>query len=209
MAAASEEARKREVRYCGICKADKEVIGIKNISQIEKLMTLVCEHKIIERLLVVNEDLNISEDFSYVILKDPVAELKRAVNDNDYFKTVAYACAVFEYCGLQILVWDSKSTGNLLPTAKKRKGDDWTLYEIINELRQRDLITETDKDKLHNIRCLRNEFIHEEGYSIKIYSETASRVNAFTTDIIDYTAKLKAVYDELAVKAEAAAAKTD
>jgi len=63
---------------------------------------------------------------------------------------VAYACAVLEYCGLQILVWDSKSTGNPLPT-KERKSDVWTLYEIINELRQRDLITEADKDKLHDI----------------------------------------------------------
>ncbi len=51
MAAASEEATRREVRYCGICKADKEAISVKNISQIEKLMTLACQHKIIEGLL--------------------------------------------------------------------------------------------------------------------------------------------------------------
>jgi hypothetical protein len=38
MTAASEEARRREVRYCGICKADKEVVGVENMSQIEKLM---------------------------------------------------------------------------------------------------------------------------------------------------------------------------
>lgn len=207
MAAASEEARRREVRHCGACKADKEVIIIENKSQTEKLMTLECGHKITERLLLVNENLNISENLSYVLLKDPVAELKRAVNENDYFKIVAYACAVFEYCGLQILVWDSKSTGNPLP-AKKRKGDDWTLYEIINELLRRDIITEADKDKLHDIRCLRNDFIHD-GYSIKISSETASRVGALAPDIINYTGLLKAVYDELAAKAEAAASKAD
>ena len=141
--------------------------------------------------------MNIS-NLSYVLLKDPVAELKRAVNENDYFKIVAYACAVFEYCWLQILVWDSKSTGNPLP-AKKRKDNDWTLYEIINELRRHDIVTEADKDKLHDIRCLRNDFIHD-GYSFKISSETSSRVGALAPDIINYTGLLKTLYDELAAR---------
>jgi hypothetical protein len=90
MAAASEEATRREVRYCGICKGDKEVIGVENISKIEKLMTLACEHKIIEKLSLVNEKMSISEDTAWVILKDPVAEIRKAVNDKDYFKTVTY-----------------------------------------------------------------------------------------------------------------------
>jgi hypothetical protein len=43
-----------------------------------------------------------------------VAEIRKAVKDNDYFKTVAYACAVLDYCGKQILVWDSEKCGKAL-----------------------------------------------------------------------------------------------
>jgi len=78
MAASSEEARRRrEVRYCGICKEDKEVIGVENISQIEKLRTPECEHKITESLLIINENLNIAED-TYVILKAPCSRGKKS-----------------------------------------------------------------------------------------------------------------------------------
>jgi hypothetical protein len=206
-AASNDDARatRREVRECPICKVDREVVSIEKLPD-KKQMTLECGHPLGEIVVVVNENGGISENTSWVILKDPVADVKRAVNENDYFKIVAYACAVLEYCGLRILVWDAKSTGKPLSTTKKRKkGDEWTFYEIINLLRERDKITEEEKDMLHDIRCLRNEFIHE-GYSIKISSKTASRVSALTPDIINYTAKLKAVHDELATKGEAASA---
>jgi hypothetical protein len=52
--------------------------------------------KIVE---VVNEKMFIFEDTSWVILKNPLTEIRKAVNDKDYFKTVTYACSVFEYCG--------------------------------------------------------------------------------------------------------------
>jgi hypothetical protein len=65
-----------------------------------------------------------------VILKDPVAEIKKAVNDKDYFKTVAYACAVLDYCGKQILVWHSEKSGKLL----SGNVAEWSLKRVINEL---------------------------------------------------------------------------
>jgi hypothetical protein len=144
---------------------------------------------------IVNEKMQISENASWVILKNPVEEIKKAVKDKDYFKTVAYACAIFEYCGLQILVWHSKKTDNPLPTKKRKKGGDWTLHEIIEMLFHHKIITDTDATKLHCIRKLRNSFIHED-YSLKLTSSIAERVNASTQDIINYTALLKDKYDK-------------
>ncbi len=205
MAAASEEARRREVRYCGICKADKEVIGVENISQIEKLIRLECGHKITERLLLVNENLDISEDFSWVILKNAVEEVRKAIKDRDYFKTVTYACSVLEYCGQQILIWYTKNIGNPLPV---NVVCDWKLHKVIEKLLECEIITDSDAAKLHCIRGLGNEFVHED-YSLKLTSRIAQKIDAHNEDIINYTAKLKAVYDELAAKAEGGATVAD
>jgi hypothetical protein len=205
MAAASEEARRREVRHCGACKADKEVINIENKSQTEKLMTLECGHKITERLLIINENLDISEDTAWVILKNPVEEVRKAINDRDYFKTVTYACSMLEYCGQQILIWHSKNKSDPLPIEEVRG---WSLHKIIEMLLKRRIITDSEAAKLHCIRGLRNEFVHED-YSIKLTSKMAQKIDVHNDDIIEHTAKLKAVYDELATKAEAGAAVAD
>jgi len=150
------------------------------------------------------EKMSISEDTSWVILKNPVEEVRKA-EDNDYFKTVTYACSVFEYCGQQILFWHSKNKGDPLPIDKVRG---WSLHKIIETLLKRRIITDLEAAKLHCIRGLRNEFIHED-YSIKLTSKMAQKIDVHTDDIIEHTAKLKAVYDELAAKAEAGAATTD
>ena len=144
--------------------------------------------------MVVNETIGISENTSWVILKDPVAEVKRAINEQDYFKTVTYTCSVLEYCGQQILLWNSKNTGNPL-TAKEVQ--DWKLFRVINELLSRILITDTDAKKLHSIRELRNEFVHED-ISIKITSAIAEKVNALNNDIIYYVGYMKGKYDSMA-----------
>ncbi|MDQ4050150.1 MAG: DUF4145 domain-containing protein [Thermoproteota archaeon] len=205
MAAASEESRRRKVRYCGICKGDKEVINVENISEIERLMTLACEHKITEQLLLVNEKMNISEDTASVILKNPVEEVRIAINDKDYFKTVTYACSVLEYCGQQILIWDSRNKGDPLPIDQVCG---WSLHTIIETLFKRKIITDADAAILHSIRGLRNDFIHED-YSIRLTSRVLQKIDSHNDDMINYTATLKAVYDELAAKAEAGAAVTD
>jgi hypothetical protein len=66
------------------------------------------------RILIVNEKMEISENFDWRILKNPVEEIRKAVKDNDYFKIVAYACSIFEYCGKQILVWHSRKASKPL-----------------------------------------------------------------------------------------------
>jgi hypothetical protein len=79
------------------------------------LITLVCGHNFGKIVKVAKTDrVGISDKASWLILKDPVAEIRKAVKDNDYFKTVAYACAVLDYCGKQILVWDSEKCGKAL-----------------------------------------------------------------------------------------------
>jgi NACalpha-BTF3-like transcription factor len=194
-----------EFAYCDKCKAEREVLrSVEDPSDKDrKFITLVCGHTIRKMVKVANMDkVVISDKASWLILKDPVAEIQKAVNDKDYFKTVAYACAIFEYCGLQNLVWHSKKTGNPLIMKKKKnkkkkekKKDEWTLSRIIDELFNREIITDTDATKLHCIRHLRNSFVHED-YSFKLSSGIAEKVNASIEDIINYTALLKAEYDK-------------
>ena len=143
---------------------------------------------------VANKDtVGISDEASWLILKDPVADIEKAVNIGDYFKTVSYACAVFEYCGMQNLVWNSEKTANPLPKKEKKENEkvEWTLSRIIDELSNRKIITATKATRMHSIRKLRNSFVHQE-YSLKLSPEIVKKVNASIEDIINYTRLLKA-----------------
>jgi hypothetical protein len=130
--------------------------------------------------------------WGWIILKDPVEEIGKAVKDNDYFKIVAYSCAIFEYCGKQILVWQSKKTDNPLSI---KKVEEWKLQRVIDELFHCNIITDGDTRKMHYIRRLRNYFIHEE-YSLRLSSQIAQRVIASIQDVINCTTLLKAEYDK-------------
>jgi hypothetical protein len=192
--------------YCETCKADKKVVRVEMLSDTKKLKTLECGHQLPpQETIVMNEYMNISEGTAWVILKDPVAEVRKAIDDNDYFKTVTYACSVLEYCGQQILIWHTKNIGKPLSIEEVHN---WKLHAVIEKLLKYNIITDPDAAKLHCIRGLRNEFVHED-YSIKLSSKMAHKISVHHDDIINYTAKLKAVYDELAAKAEAAAAVAD
>jgi hypothetical protein len=46
MAAASEEARRREVRYCKTCKANKEIVSVEKEPDNKQQMTLECGHSL-------------------------------------------------------------------------------------------------------------------------------------------------------------------
>jgi hypothetical protein len=79
----------------------------------------VSDHTLADIKKVANMDkVVISDKGSFLILKDPVAEIKKAVKDKDYFKTVAYACSILEYCGKQILLWNSRNVG--CPISEKK-----------------------------------------------------------------------------------------
>jgi hypothetical protein len=203
--ASDDNATRREVMYCDACKADREVLSVQRISADKQQITLECGHSFGKIVKFVIEKMSISEDTAWVILKNPVEEVIKAIKDNDYFKTVTYACSVLEYCGQQILIWHTKNIGNPLPVDVVR---DWKLFRVINELFKYEKITDSESAKLHCIRGLRNEFVHED-FSIKLTSTMAQKIKAHHDDIIKYTAKLKEVYDELAAKAEAGSAVAD
>ncbi len=61
---------------------------------------------------------------------------------------------------------------------------------MIEKLLECEKITDSDAAKLHCIRGLKNEFVHED-YSIKLTSKMAQKIDAHNEDIINYTAKLK------------------
>ena len=194
----------RRVEYCDKCKADREIRSFEEdpLDKDRKLIKLVCGHTFGKMVKVANKDtVGISDEASWLILKDPVAEIQKAVNIGDYFKTVSYACAVFEYCGMQNLVWNSEKTGNPLPKKEKKEKKkenekvEWTLSRIIDELSNRKIITDTKATRMHSIRKLRNSFVHQE-YSLKLSPEIVQKVNASIEDIINYTRLLKAEYDK-------------
>lgn len=196
-----------DVVKCGTCGTDREIIDIKKVSD-GKQITLACGHTFADRHMVVTENLDITENFDWVILKDPVAEIKRAISNADYFKTVTYACSVFEYCGQEILIWDSNMKKDKQDPLNPEEVSKWSLHRIIEQLFRCKIITDLDAAKLHCIRGLRNEFVHKD-YSIKLTSKVAQKISAHHDDIINSTAKLKGIYDELAAKGEAGAAVTD
>jgi hypothetical protein len=116
----------KEEFYCDKCKANRKVVNVEQLPN-KKQLTLDCGHSWGKIVNVVNETMGITEDTSWIILRDPVAEVRKAINEKDYFKTVTYACSVFEYCGQQILIWDSEMKDNTNPlTVEEVSG--WSLH---------------------------------------------------------------------------------
>ena len=72
-----DDNKKEEVRHCVICDADRKVSKVENVSD-GKQMTLECNHPYGEKKFEVTENLHITENVEYVILKDPVADVKRS-----------------------------------------------------------------------------------------------------------------------------------
>jgi len=156
----------RKVEYCETCKANREVHSVEESSDGKELTTLVCGHTFPRITKSVKENVGISDNTYWRILKDHIEEIRKAVEDNDYFKIVAYACSIFEYCGKQILVWHSRKAGKPLSPQNVAKCD---LYSVINELFSHKILTDMDvKQKMHSIRCLRNSFVYE-GYLLNLF----------------------------------------
>ena len=143
---------------------------------------------------VVNDSVGISENGEWTLLKDPLAEIQKAVNGKDYFKIVAYACSIFEFCGKQVLVWQSKKKGKKplpMKTARNMK-----LETIIDVLSRRGIISETMEKKMHDIRKLRNSFIHKK-YSLRLSSQKAKELITVTDDIIECNKFIKEEYEKI------------
>jgi hypothetical protein len=214
MAAATAEARRREVRHCGTCKADREVVSIEKVSDGNQII-LACNHTFVDRIMMITENLDITEgELIWTTDKDPEAEIRKAIEYNDYSKIVIIACSAFEKYGKEILIWhlkenpnktviialDSKNNKNLLrlnheTALNKNKLKD--LHVVIDALALSEIITDDDATKMHCIRQLRNNFLHR-GSLFKLSSRIVEKVNAFNDDIIYYVGYMKDKYDKLA-----------
>lgn len=135
---------------------EREVRSVEVLSYGKKL-TLECGHAFRMRIFIVNEEMQISDNFSWVEQKNPVEEIRKAGKANDYSKSLTLACSVFEHYGKQILFWYLKKKmmmgdDDVLTPEKVRK---LKLHEVIDALACRELITDTDATKMHCIRHLR------------------------------------------------------
>jgi hypothetical protein len=206
--------KKEEVRHCVICDADKKVIKVEKLPD-RKQFTLECGHPYGEIVMVVNDTMTITEEIEDSIIgKDPEAEIRKAIENNDYSKIVITACSAFEDYGKKILVrhlnenlnktvliaLDFRNNKNLLKlnheTAQnKNKLKD--LHVIIDALALCEIITDDDATKMHCIRQLRNNFLHR-GSLFKLSFRIIEKVNALNDDIIYYVKYLKDKYDKSA-----------
>jgi hypothetical protein len=76
----TKKEEEEEVRHCEICNADRKVIKVEKLPD-RKQMTLECGHPFGEIGVVITEPIHISEKVDYAILRDPVAEVRRAVKE--------------------------------------------------------------------------------------------------------------------------------
>jgi uncharacterized protein YutE (UPF0331/DUF86 family) len=74
--------------------------------------------------------------------------------------------------------------------------DDMDLYHIINELSDRDIIDKTTRDKMHEVRELRNDFQHD-NLAFKISSSKAAEVEAKVIKALDCVKIIKEKYESL------------
>lgn len=70
------------------------------------------------------------------------------------------------------------------------------LETVVNVLSRRDIISETIEKKMHDIRRLRNSFIHKK-YSLKLSSQKAKEIIDLTEDIIECTKFIKEEYEKI------------
>lgn len=171
-----------------------------------------CGHTGREIVMSVTENLSISENAEYELGKDPVAEIRKAIENNDYSKIVILACSAFEKYGKEILVWhlkenpnktviiilDTKNKKNLLKLNHENASNKLKdLHVVIDALALCEIVTDDDATKMHCIRQLRNNFLHR-GSLFKLSSRIVKKINALNDDIIYYIGFIKGKYDTMA-----------
>ena len=114
-------------RKCVICDKDVEVTSIQNFPDYT-LELLSCGHSSRAFSRTIVENVPGSDSVSWVLIKDPIGELKEARDKKDYYKLFSYACSVFEYYARQILLWHFNE--NNTPVSKD-KLEHLTLETII------------------------------------------------------------------------------
>lgn len=166
----------------------KKIEEIRNIDHVID----VNYNKHVTRLIP--ETLTLSENVSFVAIKDPVGEINRAQSEQDYFKAISYSCSVFEYYGKQILLWYFKK--NDTPVDVDRVGR-FTLEYTILMLYTHKIIDGSTKIKIFQVTKMRRKFIHED-YSIRLSSEQIEEAKKITPVALESVKSLKAIYNNMA-----------
>lgn len=160
----------------------QKVIQIKNIHGVADVR--VNKHVKVN----IMEHIQLSEEISGTLMKDPIGEIMRAEKDKDYFKAFSYACSVFGNYGKQILL------RNCL--LSKSKVDDMTLSRIIEELYRHGIVSNDIREKINYGKKMRDKFEHGE-YSTKIDFKALKKCQEEIGKLLDCVKFLKQQYDKL------------
>jgi hypothetical protein len=122
---------------------------------------------------------------------DPIGAITRAKESRNYYEALSLACTFFGDYGKEILLWDAKETGNQISKSQLKNMD---LCDITRELYKRNLINDTTRDKMNDVRQLRNDFQHG-GLAFKLTSSQAQEAENMVTKAIDCIRTLKTDYE--------------
>jgi len=178
------------LKKCVICDKDVEVTSIQNFSDYS-LESLSCGHSSRAYSRTIAENVAVSDTASWVIIKDPIGEIKEAKDKKDYYKLFSYACSVFEYYGRQILVWQFNK--NNTPVSKD-KLQHITLETIIVMLYTHKIIDQPTYTKIIEVKNFRNDFIHE-NYSVTYTPAILKDAESKSKFAFESIETLKKVYD--------------
>jgi len=154
------------MRDCPHCKMPRKVVRVEVIENGKKV-TLECGHSFRDLAVVINETLKTSDSVSVMIMKEPVEEIRKAIQDHDYFKAVTYGCTIFEHFGKLVLISHFRKIER--PIGKDRIKY-MTLEAVIIMLYTAKLIDDPIYNAILRVKDVRNDFIHEDA-SIKFTPE--------------------------------------
>ena len=136
------------------------------------------------------EHLVLKEEASWVKTSDPIRTITRAKESKNYYEALSLVCSFFGDYGKEILLWDSKKTGNQISKSQLKKMD---LSIITQKLNNRKLIDKNTYNKMNDVRKLRNDFQHN-GLAFTLTSSQAQKAEEMATRAIDCVKTLKTNY---------------
>jgi hypothetical protein len=178
--------------FCEECNVRRKVDSITNLDNDRKLKRLACGHEMTQIIKISNDTVGITEQVLPFTIRDPIAEIKRAESERDYFKIVVYSCAVFEFYGRRLLVWNAEKTAHPL---YEKDPDDMKLHGVIIELEKRGIIDGALKGKLERIKGLRTKFTHK-NKAVVFEAQLGTEVMQSLPDVYDCLTFLKGEYEK-------------
>jgi len=169
----------------------RKIEQIKRIANVKHII-LIDKYKVVQRSIT--DSVNISEQGPvWTKETEPIGLITRAKDSKNYYDAISLSCSYFQSFGKKILLRHSQKNRNPI---SKSKMDDMDLYHIINELSDRDIIDKTTRDKMHEVRELRNDFQHD-NLAFKISSSKAAEVEAKVIKALDCVKIIKEKYESL------------